>query len=124
MYDKSLIIDGLRNIEKSLMHIIDRTSWIKTANDFAISPAGVDLLDIVAIRLLAIGEEVKKIDKRSEGKLLPKYSSIDWKNIMGMRNFIAHAYFLIDAAVVFDTLQNNVLPLLSTIQQMIADLGK
>jgi len=122
MYDKYLIVDGLRNIEKSLLHIIDRTSSIKTVDDFLTSPAGVDTLDIAAMRLLAIGEEIKKIDRRTEGKLLPQYPSIEWKNIMGLRDFIAHAYFCIDAAVVFDTLQNNVQPLLSTIQQMIADL--
>ena len=41
---------------------------------------------------------------------------------MGFRDFIAHAYFHIDAAVVFDTLQNNIHPLLATVQQIITDL--
>ena len=119
-----LVLDALRNIEESLLHIIDRTSTIKTVNDFGATPTGVDLLDIAAIRLLAIGEEIKKIEKRTEGKLLTQYPSIEWKDVMGMRDFIAHAYFRIDAAVIFDTLQNNVPPLLATIQQMIADLLK
>ena len=43
---------------------------------------------------------------------------------MGFRDFIAHAYFHIDASVVFDTIQNNIHPLLKTIQQIIADLEK
>jgi len=124
MCNHSLIIDGLRNIEDSLLHIIDRTATIKTASDFGATPTGVDMLDVTAIRLMAIGEEIKKIDKRTEGKLLPQYPNIEWKDMMGMRDFIAHAYFRIDAAVVFDTLQNNVQPLLDTIQQMIADLEK
>ncbi len=80
------------------------------------------MLDIAAIRLMAIGEEIKKIDKRSAGELLPRYPQVEWKNIMGLRDFIAHAYFRIDAAVVFDTVQNNLRPLLSTIRQMISDL--
>jgi len=122
MYDKTLVIEGLRNIEDSLIHILNRTSWIKVAGDFFDSPSGIDMLDITAIRLMAIGEEIKKIDKRSGGELLLQYPEIEWKNIIGFRDFIAHAYFRIDAAVVFDTLQNNLTPLLSTIQQMIADL--
>ena len=122
MYDKTLIIEGLRNIEESLLHILDRTNWIKTVSDFFGSPSGIDMLDVTAIRLMAIGEEIKKIDKRSGGELLLQYPEIEWKNIMGLRDYIAHAYFQIDAAVVFDTLQNNLRPMLSIIQQMIKDL--
>ncbi|MEN6589212.1 MAG: hypothetical protein ABFC30_06140 [Proteiniphilum sp.] len=58
----------LHNIEKSLLHILDRTSWIETVDDFFKTPAGVDALDIAAIRLMAVGEEIKKIEKRSGGE--------------------------------------------------------
>jgi uncharacterized protein with HEPN domain len=47
-----------------------------------------------------------------------------WEKIIDMRNFIAHEYFRVDAEDIFDTLQNDVQPLLTTIQQMIADLEK
>ncbi len=124
MYDWVLIMSGLHNIEKSLLHILDRTSWIKTVDDFLKTSAGVDALDIAAIRLMAVGEEIKKIEKRSGGELLSRYPEIEWRDIMGFRDFIAHAYFHIDASVVFDTVQNNIRPLLTTIQQIIADLEK
>ncbi|MDR2907283.1 MAG: DUF86 domain-containing protein [Bacteroidales bacterium] len=123
MHNEELIIDGLRNIEESLLHILQRAEWVQSAEDFLTSPVGVDVLDIAAIRLMAVGEEIKKIDRRSEGKLLAQYPNVEWKDIMGLRDFIAHAYFRIDAVVVFDTLKNNVCPLLLTIQQMIADLS-
>jgi uncharacterized protein with HEPN domain len=124
MYDESLIIDELRNIEESLLHILDRSSSIKTVDDFGATPSGVDILDIVTIRLMSVGEEIKKIDNRTEGKLLSKYNNINWKGLIGMRDFIAHAYFRIDAKVIFNTIKNNVKPLLFTIQQMISDLEK
>ena len=124
MYDKMLIIDGLYDIEEALLHIIKRTSWIKNINDFATTPEGMDILDVATIRLMAIGEEIKKIDKRTQGQLFVQYPNIDWKNIMELRNFIAHQYFRIDVKVIFDTVQNRVHPLLTTIQKMIADLGK
>jgi len=123
MYDKMLVLDGLRDIEEALLHIIERTSWIKTANDFEDTPNGIDMLDVVAIRLMAIGEEIKKIDKRTKRQLLAQYPNIDWKKITDLRNLIAHEYFYIDAEDVFDTVQNDIQPLLSTIQQIIADLG-
>ena len=55
MYDWVLIMSGLHNIEKSLLHILDRTSWIKTVDDFLKTSAGVDALDIAAVRLMANG---------------------------------------------------------------------
>jgi uncharacterized protein with HEPN domain len=124
MFDKTLVIDGLLDIEEALLHIIERTSWIKIANDFTTTPKGVDMLDVATIRLMAIGEEIKKIDKRTKGQLLVQYPNIDWQKITDMRNFIAHEYFSVDAEDIFDTLQKDVQPLLTTIQQMIADLAR
>ena len=82
------------------------------------------MLDVATIRLMAIGEEIKKIDKRTNKQLLVQYPNIDWTEITDMRNFIAHEYFRVDANVIFNTVQNKVQPLLTTIQQMIADLKK
>ena len=71
---------------------------------------------------MAIGEEIKKIDKRTRGQLLVQYPHIDWKEFTDLRNFIAHEYFEVDAQEIFNTVQNRVQPLLTTIQQMIAGL--
>ena len=124
MYDETLVLDGLYDIEEALLYIIDRTSCIKIADDFATTRTGMDVLDVVTIRLMAIGEEIKKINKRTQEQLLVLYPDIDWKRITDLRNIIAHEYFRIDAAEIFDALQNDVQPLLTTIQQMIADLKK
>ncbi len=122
MPERELILDVLCNIEETLEHLLKRTSWIKTVDDFAASATGMDMLDVAAIRLLAVGEEVKRLDRRTEGKLLSRYPQVDWRGVMGMRDIIAHGYFHIDAAVVFDTLQNNIHPLLKTIKQMKTDV--
>jgi uncharacterized protein with HEPN domain len=124
MYDKTLVIDGLRDIEEALLHVIDRTSWVKSVEDFTTTPKGMDMLDVATIRLMAVGEEIKKLDKRTKGQLLVQYPNIDWKKITELRNFIAHEYFHVDAQDIFDTIQNEVQPLLTTIQRMIVDLEK
>ena len=123
MYDKMLILDGLYDIEEALQQVVERTAWIKKANDFATTPEGVDLLDIATIKLMAVGEEVKKINKRTDGQLLSQYPNTDWRKIMDLRNFIAHEYFHVDAHDIFDTVQNDVHPLLETIQKMITQLN-
>ena len=117
-----LVLGNIRKIENTLLHIIERTKKISSVDDFLLSPEGVDLLDAMCMRLIAMGEEVKKLDKYSDKKLLEKYPSVPWKRVMGLRDIIAHQYFEIDATQVFNILQNDILPLLSVIQQIRSDV--
>ena len=55
----------------------------------------------------AIGEGVKQIDKITDGKLLVKRPEIPWKDVIGIRNHIAHGYFDINAYIVGDNLDHN-----------------
>ncbi len=48
--------------------------------------------------LIAIGEEVKKIDKQ----LLQSEPNIEWQNISDMRNVLAHDYRGVDEDIVFN----------------------
>jgi uncharacterized protein with HEPN domain len=74
MFD--LILADIQRIEETILHILDRTQKIVSTNDFLLTPEGIDLLDAVCLRLLVMGEEVKKLDKHSNGELLPKYPSV------------------------------------------------
>jgi uncharacterized protein with HEPN domain len=82
----------------------------------------MDLLDIVCMKLFAVGETVKAIDKHTNKSFLPLYPSIHWQEIMKMRDIIAHHYFDIDANRVFNTVHNDILPLLRVIEQMKKDI--
>lgn len=74
--------------------------------------------------LIAIGESVKRIDKVTNKQLLSRYSEIDWKGVMGMRDNIAHHYFDIDADIIFDVMKNYLPAVKYTIDKMIIDLQK
>jgi uncharacterized protein with HEPN domain len=124
MYDKSLIVEMLHNIETSLSLVIEQTQSIRSVSDFVSSPAGMFRLDGVCMNLLVVGETVKVIDKRTNRKLLSEYPSVPWTEIMGMRDKIAHHYFEIDADAVFDILKNDIPFLLTVIKQMKENLSK
>ncbi len=51
--------------------------------------------------LMAIGEEVKKIDK----EILETQSSIPWQKVADIRNFLAHDYRGTDLEIVFDVVK-------------------
>ncbi|MDR0738005.1 MAG: DUF86 domain-containing protein [Prevotellaceae bacterium] len=122
MYDKTRIIDLLCSIEKSLLLILEQTKTVKSVNDFITTPSGVFMLDAVCMNLLSVGEAIKNIDKQTDRKLLSNYPSVPWKDIMGMRDKIAHHYFEIDADAIFDILRHDLPPLLSVIKQVKEDI--
>jgi len=122
MYDQLLTEKLLQRIEISLKEIIDWTAHIKSVDDFLLSQGGMILLNAVCMKLFSVGEEVKSLDKHTNKTLLPKYSTIQWKDIMGMRDVIAHHYFDLDADKVFDTLKEDVPMLLNVIVKMKQDL--
>jgi len=118
MSEKELIYEELKQIEDTILHILEKTKNIKSVDDFLLTSHGVDMLDVACIRLEAIGETVKKIDAQSEGKLLEKYPTVPWKKVMGMRDVIAHHYFDIDVEIVFDIVKNDLTPLLQVVGQI------
>lgn len=123
MYNKRLILEALYMIEESLELITQRTCHVSSVDDFLLSDSGMVLLDSVCMKLIAVGESIKKIDKISEKQLLPRYTNIPWKDVMGLRDIIVHHYFDIDADEIFKTLRNDIPPLSKTIKQIINDLS-
>ena len=124
MCDKELILDVLDNIEQTLNEVVEWTEDVVSVDDFLMSHSGMILLNAVCMKLLAIGEEVKSLDKRTDKTLLSRYPQIQWKDVMGMRDIIAHHYFELEADKVFDALQNDIKPLLQTIKQIKKDFIK
>ena len=51
-----------------------------------------------------------------------KYPEVDWKGAMGMRDIIAHHYFDLDAAVVYDVVKNYLPFMLATIKKIRKEL--
>jgi uncharacterized protein with HEPN domain len=61
----------------------------------------------VVMSLIVLGEAATKImDQHPE--FAARYAEIPWRSMRGMRNRIAHGYFDIDLAVVWDTLQTAI----------------
>ncbi|MBR1940957.1 MAG: DUF86 domain-containing protein [Bacteroidaceae bacterium] len=108
---RPLVLDIIQRIEKAISALQERTVQIKTADDFLSSPSGMEKLDAACMVLIAIGESIKNLDKVTEKKLLETYPSIRWKDIMGVRDVIAHHYFDVDADEIFYIIKNDLEPL-------------
>lgn len=121
---KSIALDILEDILSAIGRLEDRTKDVQTTDDFLCSSSGMILLDATCMLLIAIGESLKNLDKTTDGKLLPTYPSIPWKNVKGMRDIIAHHYFDVDASQILWIIKNEIVPLKTAIQFFINELNK
>ena len=110
MCDKRLVLSEIGQIIETIDVVLRRTKDVQILNDL-LSESGMILLDSVCMKLIAIGESVKKLDRLTNKDLLKNYPSVDWKGVMAMRDIIVHHYFEIDAEIVFQTIHDD-LPLL------------
>ena len=85
MYDKEIVLNLMMQVRDSLEKIKKRSAVIKTANDFINSDEGGEKLDSICMLFIAVGENLKQVEKISGGILKDKYPEADWTGAMGFR---------------------------------------
>lgn len=123
-FEVLLIIDLINEINESIRRIKRRFEGIKCPEDFFIDDEGLDRLDGIAMMLISIGENVKRIDKVSQQSLLVRYPQVPWTGVMGVRDILAHDYFNIDAEEVFSICSRDIDTLQITIEDVKKDLSR
>lgn len=105
----------LEDIKKSCERIVRYTSGLTRDQVF------VDEMrfDAILFNLHVIGEAVKKLPM----DLREKHSDIAWREIAGLRDFVAHAYFALDLDILWDAIRQDVPALLARVQEMIDQEG-
>jgi len=116
MYDKSLVIEILSQIENAIQITLQRFEIVESVDYFTDTQMGMEKLDSICMQLIAIGESLKNIDKITKNELLTKYPQVDWKGAKGMRDIITHHYFDIDAKEIYDVFDTKLENLLETIR--------
>lgn len=119
LYDKDIALNILNRVLTSIEHIEERAKPYHCADDFLMNPMGVTILDAICMQFIAIGESLKGLDKVTKGELLSTHPEIDWKNVKGLRDIIAHHYFEIDAEQIWWIIEYELHPLKNAITQMI-----
>ena len=97
----------LSRIEEAISTVQVRNMVIRTPDDFLLTPEGKEKLDAACMVIEAIGESFKNLDKITNYELLPLYPSIEWNEVKGVRDVIAHHYFDIDANEIFSIINND-----------------
>ena len=122
MLDPELLVERLRTLLEALERIPRRFADIDTPADFHATDLGVDRMDAICMTLIAVGEELKTIDRKTEGQLLIRYPNVKWRGVTGVRGVLAHGYFQVNAEQLFDICENDIPELIATINTMIEDI--
>lgn len=122
MYDRDLVIEILDQIIDAIDTVKERCLYAQCVDDFMDSKEGEEKLDSICMKLIAVGESLKNIDKITNSKLLERYPTVEWKKIKGIRDFISHHYFDLDAEVIYGICQNHIPELLHILKKIKNDL--
>lgn len=85
MYDRSLLFELLLEIEEAIRRIERRFTVIKNPDDFIANDEGLDRLDSISMMLIAISENIRRIDRMMGDILDNQYPEIPWSDIKGIR---------------------------------------
>ena len=69
----------------------------------------------VEMNFIIIGEAANQIPEEVE----EKYATIPWSLMRAMRNRIVHVYFNVDEKLMWDTIQNDLPPLISELEKLL-----
>ena len=115
-----IIQETLLNIRQSILMLQEWNEGVKSTDEWTNSSSGMQKLAANCMLIEAIGEAVKKIEKRVGREFLNQRPEIPWQDVMSMRNHIAHGYFELDDAYVLSVIQNDLAPLLEAIDSLIS----
>lgn len=122
MSDQALIREILSQMLVAVERVERRAAKIEKPHDFVATDEGLDMLDAISMMLIALGESCKNLDKVTDGALLTRYPSVDWKGVKGMRDIISHHYFDTNAESVFSVCRKHIPTLQQTLTTMLKDL--
>jgi uncharacterized protein with HEPN domain len=118
MSERSLLLELLLEVEEAIRRIERRFTGIQKADDFIANDDGLDRLDGISMMLIAISENIRRIDRITGDDLDNRYPEIPWSDVKGIRNILAHDYFDIDPEEVYKICANDLAILKQALAKM------
>ena len=113
MSNERTILDYLEDISGAISDIRSFIQGMST-DDFM---ADKKTVNAVIRGLEIIGEATGKIPK----EVRMRYPNVPWDEIIGMRNRLIHEYFGVDLDIVWQTIQDDLMPLDAAIKAILND---
>lgn len=121
---REVILNSFCNVKEAIDNLYEWNKDLTDVNSLLSSSSGMQTLAADCMMIQVIGEEIKKIDQKTNGELLGLRPEIPWKNVKSMRDRISHGYFDINTDYVWDVIKNDLDPLSDAVSFFILFLSK
>ena len=85
--------------------------------DFETFENDEEIMDAVIHNLTVIGEAANHVPPEIESQ----YPDIPWRQMIDLRNFSVHAYWNLHPSVIWDTIQNDLPPLVELLNSLLSN---
>jgi uncharacterized protein with HEPN domain len=98
------ILDAIAKIRRYVSHV-----------DFETFENDEEIMDAVIHNLTVIGEAANHVPQEIKNL----YPDIPWRQMIDLRNFTVHAYWNLHPSVIWDTIQNDLPPLVELLNEIL-----
>jgi len=105
--DDAYLVDILDAAKLALAYVSD-----KTKDEF---DHDIQCQDAVIRRLEIIGEAARRVSEQTKAS----FPHLPWNAMMNMRNVLIHEYDGVDLPIVWDTVQNDLPPLIAVLERIV-----
>lgn len=106
---------GWQNRIRDILDAIAEIQKFTRGINYAAFKGDTKAVRAVEMNFIIIGEAANQIPDEIE----EKYMTIPWNLMRAMRNRIVHAYFEVDEKLMWDTIQNDLPPLIPELEKLL-----
>jgi uncharacterized protein with HEPN domain len=100
---------------QDILDAIDKIQRYVSGVDFETFENDEEIMDAIAHNLTVIGEAAKHIPS----DITDNHPEIPWRQMIDLRNFSVHAYWNLRPSIIWDTIQNDLPPLIVPLKNLI-----
>ena len=100
---------------KDILDAVDTVQGYTEGMKYKAFVAHRKTVDAVIRNLIVIGEAATHVPE----EVVLAHSEIPWRDMRDMRNFVVHEYFGISDKIIWDTIQNNLPPLINLLNPLL-----
>lgn len=122
MYKRNRIITYIRTAIDEMELAEKMSEPITEPDDFGKNLNGMTIFRACSMSVQYITDNFIKVRNNTKAGFFTRYRTIPWKQVFGMRNFIAHEYANVDEEAIFTTLKKDLPELKGVSKQILSDL--